>query len=294
MNGQPLSLRLLDVTTRVDGLPPRKRADLAALLRPFVVSNQRLAQEPADVVITVRETSAAGVWQALLDGEERFESCFADRLLRNLEWLVVAQSLERARGRIAWHAASLTWGRRAVILVADSGAGKSTLTVGLALRGWRPLADDVTLLDQATGALTPFRRCFHVSPLADALAASADLLTRPASTLAEYARPRRWGGAGSQPAWIVVVRRDARQPASLTPITQAEAAGALYLATIRTRQVTGAEAARVAAQVAGSTLGCWALNNGDLNDTLDLLTSRLLGPAALSADLRAHAGAARV
>lgn len=298
---QPLRMQLLGVTTRVTGLPPQMRADLSALLRPFVVSDRRMAREPADVTITLRETPDAGVWQALLDGEEMFRSSYADRLLRNLEWLVVAQSVARTPERIAWHAASLAWGRRAVILVAESGAGKSTLTLGLALRGWRPLADDLTLLDPATGALDLLRRCFHIEAPTDALLPSADLLTRPAPSLAEYARPRRWGPAGSQPAWVVLVRRDSSQPASLTPITQAEAAGALYVATIKS-QVAPATVARLAAQVAGSAQGCWALNNGDLNDTLDLLTSTLLGSAMerrrasgeWGAAMLASAGGARV
>lgn len=288
MSDQPMSVRLLGVTTRVDGLPRQMRADLAALLRPFVVSDGQSAQAPADVAITVQETSIAGVWQALIHGEERFRSSLPDRLLRNLEWLVMAQSLARSRERVAWHAASLAWGRRALILVASSGAGKSTLTLGLTLRGWRPLADDVTLLDPATGALDPFRRCFHIAPETEALASGVGLLTRPVPTLAEYARPRRWGPAGSLPAWIVVARRDAAHPASLMRLSQAEAAGALYAATIRT-QVAAADVARMAAQVAGSALGCWSLNNGDLDETLDLLTSGLLGSASLNA--RARVGA---
>ena len=123
MSGQPLLLRMLGVTSRVEGLPPQLHADLSALLRPFALSEPQMAQEPADVTIGVRETSNAGVWQALLDGEEQFRSSFADRLLRNLEWLVVAQSVARARGRVAWHAASLAWRRRAVILLAASGSG---------------------------------------------------------------------------------------------------------------------------------------------------------------------------
>ena len=269
----PLVVRMAGVTARVSGMPQRLRAELSALLRPFVLGGA--ATEAAEVEIELRSAPGAADWQALVGGEQVLRSGSSTRMLRDLEWLVVARSLACSRERIVWHAASLAWGSRAVILVAESGAGKSTLTVSLALRGWRPLADDLTLLDPATYTLDPFRRCFHVSPAVSELAASADLLTWPAPELADYARPRRWGRDGRAPAWIVVVRRDSSAPASLTPLSRAEAAGALFAATIRNH--AAASAASAAARVAGSALGCWALNNGDLNATVDLLMSTLLG-----------------
>jgi hypothetical protein len=36
----------------------------------------------------------------------------------------------------------------------------------------------------------------------------------------------------------------------------------------------------VAATVAGATVGCWELNNNDLEAALDLLTTTLLDPSA--------------
>ncbi len=270
----PLRLRIADVTSRISGLSSRSRADLSALLRPFLLDGGA-AEEASEVEIELRQVPDNTGWQMIVDGEQIFLTSSYDRLLKRLEWFVVEQSVGRSRERIVWHAASLAWGSRAVILVAESGAGKSTLTVSLALRGWRPLADDLTLLDPATYTLDPFRRCFHVSPAVSELAASADLLTWPAPELADYARPRRWGRDGRAPAWIVVVRRDSSAPASLTPLSRAEAAGALFAATIRNH--AAASAASAAARVAGSALGCWALNNGDLSATVDLLMSTLLG-----------------
>lgn len=272
----PLWVLIAGVTARISGMSPRIRADLSALLRPFVLSERQAYSDPEtpDIHIELRQ-SADGGWQASADGADAFQAGSPARLLRDLEWLVVAQTLRRSRERIVWHAASLAMGRRAVTLVAESGAGKSTLTVGLALRGWLPLADDLSVLDPATRTLEPFRRCFHISPAVVEQVASADLLTWPTVRLADYAKPLRWSRAGRQPSWIVVVRRDTSQPTRISPISRAQAAGALYAATISTRAAN--MAASVAAQVAGGALGCWELNNSDLDTTLDLLTTTLLG-----------------
>lgn len=276
-NAAPLWLRITGVTARLSGMPQRIRADLSALLRPFVLSEKQALSEDwaADVDIELQLGADGVTWRALVDGEQAFQSGSHGRLLRDLEWLVVAQTVERSHERLVWHAASLAWGRRAVTLVAESGAGKSTLTTGLALRGWLPLADDLTLLDPETCSLDPFRRCFHLSPAVAEQAACADLLTWPAPTLADYARPTRWSRAGRLPAWVVIVRRDTTQPSRIEPIARAQAAGALYAATIHNPAAVAA--ASVAARVAGSALGCWELNNNDLDTTLDLLASTLFG-----------------
>lgn len=281
-----LVARIAGVTTRISGMPQRLRAELSALLRPFALAGAAAA-ETAEVEIELRPEAGHTDWLALVGGEQVLRSGSPTRMLRDLEWLVVARSLAASRERIVWHAASLAWGSRAVVLVAESGVGKSTLTVNLALRGWRPLADDLTLLDPATYTLDPFRRCFHIAPEVGALAASAGLLTWPTPELADYARPRRWGRAGGAPAWIVVVRRDSGAPASMTPLSRAEAAGALFAATIHNH--AAAAAASSAARVAGSALGCWALNNGDLTTTVDLLMSTLLGAEMDASQAHAHA-----
>jgi hypothetical protein len=251
------------------------KADLAALLHPFVLRGAHAARVTGEaaVEIALRPLPNDTGWGAVIAGEQVFGSGSQERLLRDLEWLIIAQAAARTRERVIWHAASLAWGNQAVILLADSGHGKSTLSVGLALRGWRPLADDLTLLDPTTRTLDPFRRCFHVSPPASIQAAEAGLLTWPAPALQDYARPKRWGAAHCAPAWLVVVRRDTTQPSHLAPISQAEAAGRLFAATLRTQAPVSS--ARLAAQVAGSALGCWRLINNDLNAALDALIATL-------------------
>jgi hypothetical protein len=285
-----LCLRIAGVAARIRGLPPRIRADMFALLRPFAVAENDSFPTPAEIEIALRpaqadmpvgaadDDEAAGGWEAWADGERLFRIGVYDRLLRRLEWEVMSRAVQRARDWLAWHAASLSWEGRALLLIGASGAGKSTLTVGLARRGWLPLTDDLTLLDPQTGTLAPFPRCFHVAAMEGAWAPSAAALTWPTLALPDYARPRHWGRAGDQPAWLVVIGRDTAQPTRLTPLSQAQAAGALFAATIQT--ASAAPTARVAATVAGATVGCWELNNNDLEAALDLLTTTLLDPSA--------------
>lgn len=295
-----LRLRIVGVTARIDGLSSRIRADMFALLRPFVVAEDEPFPARAEVELVLRTSPAAATdapvsgdhvaalgddageetveWATWADGEQVFRTGVYDRLLRRLEWEVVSRSVELARDWLAWHAASLAWEGRALLLIGASGAGKSTLTTALARRGWLPLADDLTLLDPQTGTLAPFPRCFHVAAMDGVWASSASALTWPTLALPDYARPRHWARAGDAPTWIVVIGRDTTQPTRLTPLSQAQAAGALFGATIHTAST--ASAARLAATVAGAAAGCWELNNNDLETALDLLTTTLLNPSA--------------
>ena len=283
-SGSPLTLAIAGVCVNIMGMPQHIRADIAALLRPFVVRAAPDAAGATTVAIDVSQspTAPGDDWVVTIDDAQVLRTGSPERLVKDLEWLIVSQAVARSSSRVIWHAASLAQRRRAVTLIAESGAGKSTLTVGLAMRGWRPLADDLSLYDPLTNNIVPFRRCFHVSPEVAARAAVADALTWPAPALRDYARPRRWAVAGAKPTWLIIVRRDTSQPSNLAPISRAEAAGALFAATVR----NGVESpARVAAAVAGAAQSCWSLNNNDLTAALDLLESTLL---AQSAPLIAH------
>ncbi len=274
----PLHIAIAGVCVAITGMPPHSRADVAALLRPFVMRASPESPCASDIAIEVAPipTAAGDDWVATIDGEQALRTGSPMRLVKDLEWLIVSQAVARSSRRIVWHAASLARRGRAVTLVAESGAGKSTLTVGLAMRGWLPLADDLSMYDPITGEIASFRRCFHVSPALATLAAQANTLTWPVSTLSDYARPRRWATTDAKPTWVIVVRRDTSQPSYLASISRAEAAGALFAATVR----NGAHApAQVAATVAGAARGCWSLNNNDLASALDLLESALLAPS---------------
>ena len=256
---------------RVTGVTPLMRARLAALLRPFLISvRNRTDLDTADITIHLEHAPNEHGWRIFLDG--MFLTLAPDSLylIPHLEWLVVSRAIERSSAYATFHAASLAWRRSAVILIAPSGSGKTTLTAGLAARGWKPLADDLTVVDIATRAAHPFRRCFHADQFTRGVIEAAIPARAPVAALPDDVRPNRWAPDPCEPAWVVIVRRDPAEAASMRPATRAQAAGALFTSAIRSG-LSRSEVARLSASLASTVSGCWELNNSDLGATLDLL-----------------------
>jgi hypothetical protein len=258
------------------------RGHLAALLRPFLMgANEETAQRAPDIAIHLEPAPAELSWRIFVNDTFQTLAFDSATLIPHLEWLVISRAIERSTDYVVFHAASLAWRRRAVILVAPSGSGKTTLTAGLALRGWKPLADDLTVVDVASRAAHPFRRCFHADPFTRSVIEAAIPSRTPVATLVDYIRPVRWGPERCEPAWVVIVRRDPDEPASMRPVTRAQAAGALFTSAIR-NGLTRAEVARLSVSLATTISGCWELNNSDLRATLDLLDQTLRSTASAS------------
>lgn len=85
-----------------------------------------------------------------VDGERPFEPLPRDQAPAFLEWGLNWSLAASCHQWLTIHAASLERGGLAVILPAPPGSGKSTLCAALALRGWRLLSDELTLIDPVT------------------------------------------------------------------------------------------------------------------------------------------------
>lgn len=271
---KPLAVRVCGEVIRVTGMPRTRHAQVAALLRPFLVRPGEGAAMAPDISVHLEPAPAERGWRVYVNGTFFTLTFDSATFVPFIEWLIVSRAVERSTAYVAYHAASLAWRRRAVILVAPSGSGKTTLTAGLASRGWKPLADDLTIVDAAASAIHPFRRCFHTDPFSRAVLADAIPIRAPVASLEDFVRPIRWGPDRSQPAWVVIMRRDADEPASMRPVTRAEAAAALFTSAIR-NGAPRSETARLSAVIAGKIRGCWELNNSEIGATLDLLDSTL-------------------
>jgi hypothetical protein len=210
-----------------------------------------------------------GDWlaQAGDDEPEAFPSIF--RLLTHVEWRAVSGALRATTDVAPIHGATLTRGEATVLLLAPSGHGKTTLTLGLMARGWQPMSDDVSLIDATTLRAHVFPRCFHIDSATRIRLLERSDLDWP-GTLALYVRPTRWAKEEHRPTAIVLLDRDPRQQTVLTPVTQAEAAGAILGATLR-NQLSGSELARVAVRLAAQVRRRYRLNNGVLEEALDLI-----------------------
>lgn len=276
---KPIVADIAGSRVRFSGESPAIRARLAALLEPFLspvgaaVSGQ--LRQPEEIAIHLEPAPAQGGWRVFINGDFLTMAYDSTYLLPYLEWLAISRAIERSTQSVAFHAASLAWERRAVILIAGSGSGKTTLTAGLAGRGWAPLADDLTVVDLASQSAHPFRRCFHADAFTRSVIGEAIHAITPDPALPDYIRPAVWARGACEPAWIVVIQRDPEAASSIRPITRAQAAGALFTSSIR-GALSRSVVARLSAGLATSVTGCWEVNNSDLDGTLDLMESAML------------------
>ena len=87
-----------------------------------------------------------------IDGDRPFEPLPRDQAPALLEWGLNWSLAASCHQWLSIHAASLERNGYSVILPAPPGSGKSTLCAALALRGWRLLTDELTLIDPLTTA----------------------------------------------------------------------------------------------------------------------------------------------
>lgn len=257
--------RIAGSDIRIDGLPGPVAARLAHLLRPFV--SEPGAAEP--LLRLQVERQGLGSWHVCAEDGAVESAGRIGRILAHLEWRAVATAMGATAACAVVHGATLARGDSSVLLLAPSGSGKTTLALGLMARGWEPFADDLSLVDATTLAVTALPRCFHVDDATLSLLPTRPEVEAPV-TLVGYARPRHWATGMRRPETIVLVERDPDCATTLFPITQAEAAGAILGGAIR-NQVSHSQLAHIAVRLAASARGCFRLNNGTLAASLDLI-----------------------
>ena len=127
--------------------------DVAASLH-VLYANHPVFVDPdfADFTVEVRAPLNFRRWfkpqaEFQVDGERPFEPLPRDQAPAFLEWGLNWSIAASCHQWLTVHAASLERGGEAVILPAPPGSGKSTLCAALALRGWRLLSDELTLID---------------------------------------------------------------------------------------------------------------------------------------------------
>ena len=268
-----------DALATVVGLSPDLGARLHEVMRPFTSASPEAREEAVRIEVHEAEDDHYGTrWIVRLHGEELCGHAREDDLLQYLDWLVISQSLAATRRYAVFHGAALARGAAAVMLVGSSGAGKSTLTLNLIQRGWRPLADDMTLVNLATDTIRPFPRCFHVEPEQMAREADRSAFEWPVGGITGFARPLRWAAEEHRITALFEVGRDPTSQSTCVAMTQAKGAGILLAQALLTG-LAPAEVALAAVQVAGGA-SCYRLTNGDLEGALDLITAYARGTAA--------------
>jgi HprK-related kinase A len=173
-----------------------------------------------------------------LDGEPPFSPLPGDQGFPMFEWgMNWCLSMHLHRFLII-HAAVVERGGHALILPAPPGSGKSTLCAGLVWRGWRLLSDELTLIDPATGRITPVPRPVSLKN------ASIDVIRQfaPQARFGPVVHETVKGSVGhfspppgaversrdtASPAWVVLPKFTAGTETMLTPLSRGRALVAL-------------------------------------------------------------------
>lgn len=173
-----------------------------------------------------------------LDGELPFSPLPGDQGFPMFEWgMNWCLSMHLHRFLII-HAAVVERGGRALILPAPPGSGKSTLCAGLVWRGWRLLSDELTLIDPATGHITPVPRPVSLKN------SSVDVIKQfaPQARFGPVVHETVKGSVGhfspppgavehhkdtALPGWVVLPRFVASADTQLTPLSKGRALLAL-------------------------------------------------------------------
>lgn len=218
-------------------------------------------------------TDEAGNWMVAARGSTlRTDADFATALAA-LEWHILTDALARCSDLFHLHGAALSSPNHSggIVLIGDSGSGKTTLTLGLMLRGFAPLSDDVTLLEPTTLAARPFRRAFHLEEGTRQilegrdLPATWDLAAMPSG----YFLPPRWAPGPVPIRCVLFPQYRPGAPAQLTRLTIPAAAATLLAHTISLAHIPTVALATVARLTASA--GCYHFVSGELDDALDAI-----------------------
>lgn len=119
--------------------------------------------EFSDFHVEIRQPHNLRRWlrpqaEFLIDGDPPFEPLPRDQAPAFLEWGLNWAIAASCHQWFTIHAASIERNGFVAILPAPPGSGKSTLCAALALRGWRLLSDELTLINPNTMAASPLAR----------------------------------------------------------------------------------------------------------------------------------------
>lgn len=228
-----LQLKLGPFSARITSDHPGIAQGIALLYPDFPVEN---ANDFAD--FHVRLTTPLGLrrWMRpqinfFFDGQRPFKPLPLDQAFAMMEWGLNWCITGYMHQYLILHAAVLARGDNALILPGAPGAGKSTLAAALALRGWRLLSDELTLIDPQTNLLHGLARPVSlknqsidvirafapdavIGPVAHDTAKGSVAHLKPSSfSVAQVAVP-------AKPAWVVFPRWKKNAPTLFNPISK--------------------------------------------------------------------------
>jgi hypothetical protein len=211
-------------------MPPGPAAELSDLLQGFPRSSGP-AGEAVDFAVTEGDTAP----EITLGGVSRALGT-SDPIASQVEYLLVNEALQRARGHHVLHAGGVVTPAGTCLVIGESGAGKTSLTLWLWASGFRLLTDDLCPILQSSLRPEIFPRSLHMdaeySPLL-----MARIPPRPPSFPKDYypfPNPPADTASPAPPVTaLLAIQRGPRPEGEITPLSQAETTHVLLGAVIR-------------------------------------------------------------
>ncbi len=127
--------------------------------------NDEDAENPAQIIFKIiKSAKYEDEFTIFKDQEKVCSYDNKDSALFGLEWIVTCSVLEQSRSFLQLHAGGIVNdNNKAMLIIADHGIGKSSLVIGLLLKGYKCLSDDIVLIDTDSGDLHFFPRAFKIS-----------------------------------------------------------------------------------------------------------------------------------
>jgi hypothetical protein len=245
------------------------RANYAALCSPH-------CERPADLEFTITGDAASRRHVLHQRGRGGVVERHASQLLFRLEKAVTV-SLQKLRPDLLFfHAAGLTHGGRAILLVGESGHGKSTTAWGLLHHGFDYLSDELGPVEWPTLQVHPYAHALCMKrrpPVGYALPAPGAIDLGATLHVPVDAMPSKVGVPSALGA-VVFVRHDRTLGAPRwRSVGAAEASARLYAQALNALAHPGRGIDAVV-DVA-TRVPCYALDTADLGASCELLRDRL-------------------
>lgn len=243
------------------------RSRIVRLYRKFLKNAG--VRDPAEAVI---DNECQGFRWAL--GGKAGAARSLNGALWNLESSLCEAIIRSQQRLIAVHAASLSSGDSAVMLIGRSGSGKSTLSVALSKRGLVLGTDDVAFVDPQTLNVHPMPRCLHLDENSVRLLEADGFCFPETWWRCSFVAPNDLDNRSAfqcRAKILIYVHETRAEHPHLDEIPQSEMTGRLWSETGQ-GPLADSEVVAMAANMSGGAR-CFNLTQGPLSETADALAN---------------------
>ncbi len=261
-------------------------SDIISTIYPTAINhnNDENVKNPAQIKFKILKTYEDEF--IIYKDEEKVFSCDKKNLaLSKLEWIVTVSIQEKLSSFLHLHAGGIvTDNNKAMLIVADHGIGKSSIVIGLLLKGFKCLSDDIILVDTESLSFHCFPRAFKINTnlykYLPELCNKTDLKTTITTDGNQTRRinPEKICSSpfsnSSEIRWTIFLTDNGSTVCNLRQIGQIEAFGLFIRGTFNINDHGYKGIDTITNIIEGSK--CYLMNRGNLNDSISLLSNLLI------------------